>query len=90
MITVKLPHCPCVAELVCFISGFRAMTFDLQEILESKRALRRNLASRPVVEKLRMLDALRERALTIRRSTPRGATTLREEPPEYGQINKLS
>ena len=42
------------------------MTFDLQRILESKRALRRNLASRPVTEKLAMLDALRDRARTIR------------------------
>ena len=42
------------------------MSFDLQEILESKRALRRNLAARPIAEKLRMLDALRERELAIR------------------------
>ena len=31
----------------------------LQKTLESKRALRRQLAGRPVAEKLRMLDALR-------------------------------
>jgi hypothetical protein len=42
------------------------MSFDLQKILESKRALRRQLAARPVAEKLRMLDALRERELAIR------------------------
>jgi len=42
------------------------MSFDLHAILESKRALRRNLAARPVAEKLRMLDALRERELAIR------------------------
>jgi len=42
------------------------MTFDLQKILESKRAFRRHLASLPLVEKLRMLDALRERELAIR------------------------
>ena len=42
------------------------MTFDLQKILESKRALRRKLAGRPVAEKLRMLDSLRERELAIR------------------------
>lgn len=46
------------------------MTFNLQRVLESKRALRRNLAARPVAEKLRMLDALRERALTLRGATP--------------------
>ena len=42
------------------------MTFDLQKILESKRALRSKLAGRPVAEKLRMLDSLRERELAIR------------------------
>ncbi len=42
------------------------MTFDLKRILESKIALRRELASRPVTEKLAMLDALRERALALR------------------------
>lgn len=45
------------------------MTFDLQKILESKRALRRTLAALPIGEKLRMLDALRERTLTLRRAT---------------------
>jgi hypothetical protein len=43
------------------------MTFDLQQILASKRALRRALAARTVAEKLRMLDALRDRELAIRR-----------------------
>ncbi len=42
------------------------MTFDLQRILESKRALRRSLAQRPVAEKLALLDALRDRIRTIR------------------------
>jgi hypothetical protein len=60
------------------------MSFDLQKILESKRALRRNLAARPVAEKLRMLDALRERELAIRgRAAPPGSGTLREEPLPY-------
>ena len=45
------------------------MSFDLQKILESKRALRRTLAAKPVVEKLRMLDALRGREIAIRGST---------------------
>ena len=44
------------------------MSFELQKVLESKRALRRTLAARPVVEKLRMLDALREREIAIRGS----------------------
>lgn len=45
------------------------MTFDLQKILESKEARRRYLAARPVAEKLRMLDAMRERELAIRGSS---------------------
>lgn len=42
------------------------MTVSLQKIIESKRALRRELATRPIAEKLRMLDAMRERELAIR------------------------
>ena len=56
------------------------MSFGLQKTLESKRALRRNLAARPVVEKLRLLDALRERELAIRgRAIPSNSSVLREE-----------
>ena len=64
------------------------MSFDLQRILESKRALRQRLAARPVGEKLRMLDAMRERALAIRGAFPPTtgeSATLREEPPGYGE-----
>ncbi len=58
------------------------MSFDLHAILESKRALRRKLASQPIAEKLRLLDVLRERELAIRgRTGP--APNLREEPPGY-------
>ncbi len=59
------------------------MSFDLQKTLESKRALRRQLAGRPVVEKLRMLDALRQRALTLRAASvlgPVDSDSLRDEP----------
>jgi hypothetical protein len=60
------------------------MSFDLQKILESKRALRRDLAARPVAEKLRMLDALRERELAIRGSAVHSdSSVLREEPAPY-------
>ena len=60
------------------------MTFDLQMTLESKRALRRDLAARPVAEKLRMLDALRERELAIRGHAARSdSSTAREEPKPY-------
>jgi len=38
---------------------------SLEELLESKRAFRRDLAARPIGEKLRMLDALRERELAF-------------------------
>ncbi|MEI7911947.1 MAG: hypothetical protein WCK77_20135 [Verrucomicrobiota bacterium] len=49
-------------------------------ILQSKRAMRHHLASRPVAEKLRMLDSLRERALAIRGQTT-GAAASRDEDP---------
>ena len=42
------------------------MSPNLLHILESKRTLRKKLAALPVAEKLRMLDALRERAIAIR------------------------
>jgi hypothetical protein len=65
------------------------MTFNLHQILASKRALRRELAARPLAEKLRMLDALRERALAIRPAKPApDAGVLREEPPRYGKSDK--
>ena len=43
------------------------MKFDLERIGESKRDFRRRLAARPIAEKLRLLYALRERTLAIRR-----------------------
>ena len=60
------------------------MSFDLQKILASKRALRRDLAARPIGEKLRMLDALRERELAIRgRTVHSDSSVLREESTPY-------
>lgn len=56
------------------------MTSDLRAILESKRRYRQRLAARPIVEKLRMLDVLRERALLLR---PRSPSLLRKEPAPY-------
>ena len=41
------------------------MTFEMREILRSKREYRQRLAARPVAEKLRLLDQLRERSLAI-------------------------
>ena len=45
------------------------MTFSIQKALESKRVLRRELATRSIAEKLRMLDAMRERELVLREKT---------------------
>jgi hypothetical protein len=60
------------------------MTFDLQHVIESKRAYRRSLAQRPVAEKLAMLDELRDRTRAIRAAAARReATVVRESPPEY-------
>ncbi len=56
------------------------MTFDLQKIFESKRKFRRELAVLPIEEKLRLLDALRERQLAIDPATElRPSGVLREE-----------
>ena len=46
------------------------MSFDLKRILEDKRRLRSDLAARSIEEKLRILDALRERELAIRGQVP--------------------
>lgn len=65
------------------------MSFDLQKILESKRTLRRDLAARPVAEKLRILDALRERELAIRgRAMHSVSSTVREESAPYRTKSK--
>ena len=42
------------------------MTFDMERVLESKRQYRKMLAALPIEEKLRMLDALRDRQILIR------------------------
>ena len=57
---------------------------DLARIRESKQAFRRELAERPISEKLRMLDVLRERAVAIRGSqsgTAREALVQEAPPP---------
>jgi len=57
---------------------------NLQRILQSKHAMRRHLAARPVAEKLRLLDALRERELAIRgRAIHSNSSRLREGPVAY-------
>ena len=58
------------------------MSFDWAKILQSKRDFRQRLATRPIAEKLALLDALRERALILRPSRPTSEPdVLREEPP---------
>lgn len=61
------------------------MSFDLQRMLESKRAFRQKLAARPLAEKLRLLDELRARALVIRRATAieSQADAVAEPPAKY-------
>jgi hypothetical protein len=62
------------------------MSFDLQKILQGKRALRKNLTARPIAEKLRMLDAMRERELAIRgqdRLLTNEPAALKETPPPF-------
>ena len=67
------------------------MTFDLAKILQSKREFRKQLAARPIAEKLALLDALRERELTLRSSRSASAGgVLREAPPPYQVQEKPS
>jgi hypothetical protein len=55
------------------------MTCEMQEILKSKQAISRHLAALPLVEKLRLLDKLRERSLAIAAS--RARRRKHENPP---------
>lgn len=62
------------------------VTFDWQKVTESKDAYRRKkLAARPIAEKLRLLDAMRERALAIRSATVTKTTRVEEPPPSYDE-----
>jgi hypothetical protein len=61
------------------------MNFDIERMCKSKKALRDQLATRPITDKLRMLDQLRERALTIRAAKSPQSPMVRETPPpDYG------
>lgn len=60
------------------------MSFDFQKIFDSKTAHRRKLADLPIGEKLTLLDAMRERAISIRNATPAsGSSVLHEDPTPY-------
>lgn len=60
------------------------MSFDFAQLWNDTRALRGRAAARPLLEKLQMLDALRERALSIRGARLREAPTLQKQPLASG------
>ena len=47
------------------------MSTDIQQIMESKEADRRRLRTLPWLEKLEMLDKLRDRHLLLQQTLPR-------------------
>ena len=59
------------------------MSFDVEEMLKSKQALRQRLTALPIIEKLRLLDELRHRAVAIRNAGAHGGNIVREEPTNY-------
>jgi hypothetical protein len=61
------------------------MTFDFQQVLESKRALRQRLAALPIADKLRLLDNMRGRAIAIRAAKRPRTSTVQEQDPHYGK-----
>lgn len=61
------------------------MNFDLEGMLKSKKAFREQLAARPIAEKLRLLDAMRERALAIRSAAADKPALVQEVPASYGE-----
>ncbi len=67
------------------VSNHQAMTFDLQQILASKRAFRHSPATCDIVEKPAMFDETRVRAITLRaaREASRNSSLLREESAIY-------
>ena len=58
------------------------MTFDLEKIFSAKQAERRRLAGMPIEEKLRILDALREREVMIRGKDSQSKSSFGGSPPE--------
>ena len=59
------------------------MKFDINEMIKSKEAFRQKLIALPIAEKLRLLDAMRERALAIREANEHQRITAHEEAPRY-------
>ncbi len=60
------------------------MNFDIEQMVASKQAFRQRLANLPIAEKLRLLDAMRERAVIIRQATDRESNVVHEESTQYG------
>ena len=58
--------------------------FDFERIWEGERALRQRLATAPIIEELRLLDALHERAVAVRGARFREVTAVQEKPGRYG------
>ncbi len=63
------------------------MSFDFEQMVRSKEALRQRLAALPIAEKLRLLDVMRERALAIRDAKPSEAAIVREQADSYPSKN---
>lgn len=61
------------------------MSFDFQRFQRDKHALRKSLAAKTVAEKLRLLDAMRVRALALRAATSANEARAQEQPPGYGK-----
>ncbi len=61
------------------------MSFDFQRLQVGKRSLRERFAAKPVMDKLRLLDAMRARAVTLRDAMPRGLARTHEQSPRYGK-----
>ena len=59
------------------------VSFNIEEMLRSKQALRQRLTSLPIAEKLRLLDELRQRAVAIRNAGTHISNVVREEAPHY-------
>ena len=58
------------------------MSFDFQAIWRSKRAYREKLAALSFTEKLRMVEAMRERTLAIRRSVEKRSASTQAGPDD--------
>ena len=68
------------------------MSFDLKRVLDGKRAYRRKLRALPVVEKLRLLDELRARSVTLSQASVPPAHEpgmVKEGPTPYRAEPKL-